>query len=72
MFADVRACLKDHTHCALTVAEIQATYAGVMLEIYADSVLVACAHKAAKAVMQFVPQQLADIVAMLQLDFVIH
>jgi hypothetical protein len=72
MFADVLECLKDHTVCALTVAEIQATYAGVMLEIYADSVLVVCAHKAAKAVMQFVHQQLVAIAVMLQLDFVIH
>jgi hypothetical protein len=71
MFADVRVCLKDHTHCASTVAEIQAIYAGVMLEIYVDSVLVVCAYKAAKAAMQFVPQQLADIAVMLQLDFAI-
>jgi hypothetical protein len=46
MFADVLECLKDHTVCVLTVAEIQAIYAGVMLEIYADSVLVVCAHRA--------------------------
>jgi hypothetical protein len=54
------------------VAEIQATYAGVMLEIYVDSVLVVCAHKAAKAAMRFVHQQLAAIAVMLQLDFAIH
>jgi hypothetical protein len=42
-----------------------------MLEIYVDSVLVVCAHKAAKAAMQFVPQQPAAIAVMLQLDFAI-